>query len=99
MKRLSLVIGALIAAVVMLRRGYRPARLFLLAWSLFLLGTATVALALPLFTHFRRVKAMAGPLLTALLLGSLAAMGSAMLIAEQLAAIVDAPVAVAIQRQ
>jgi hypothetical protein len=43
----------------------------------FLLGTATVALALPLFTHFRRVKAMAGPLLTALLLGSLAAMGSA----------------------
>lgn len=52
----------------------------------FLLGTATVALALPLFTHFRRVKAMAGPLLTALLLGSLAAMGSAMLIAWLLGA-------------
>ncbi len=32
------------AAVVMLRRGYRPARLFLLAWSLFLLGTAMFTL-------------------------------------------------------
>ncbi len=30
----------IIATVVMLRRGYQPARLFLLAWSLFLSGTA-----------------------------------------------------------
>lgn len=52
----------------------------------FLLGPATVALAIPLFTHFRRVKAMAGPLLTALVLGSIAAMGSAMLIAWLLGA-------------
>ena len=38
------VIWIMIAAVVMLRRGYRPARLFLLAWSLFLLGTAMFTL-------------------------------------------------------
>ena len=34
----------IVAAVVMLRRGYKPARLFLLAWSLFLLGTAMFTL-------------------------------------------------------
>ena len=34
----------IVAAVVMVRRGYRPARLFLLAWSLFLLGTAAFTL-------------------------------------------------------
>ena len=34
----------IVAAVVMLRRGYRPARLFLLAWSLFLAGTAMFTL-------------------------------------------------------
>ncbi|QIL20884.1 diguanylate cyclase [Thermomonas sp. HDW16] len=38
------VIWIIVAAVVMLRRGYRPARLFLLAWSLFLLGTAAFTL-------------------------------------------------------
>jgi len=38
------VIWIIVAAVVMLRRGYRPARLFLLAWSLFLLGTAMFTL-------------------------------------------------------
>lgn len=32
------------AAIVMLRRGYKPARLFLLAWSLFLMGTALFTL-------------------------------------------------------
>ena len=34
----------IIATVVMLRRGYQPARLFLLAWSLFLSGTAAFTL-------------------------------------------------------
>ena len=38
------VIWIIVAAVVMLRRDYRPARLFLLAWSLFLLGTAMFTL-------------------------------------------------------
>ena len=38
------VLWIIIAAVVMLRRGYRPARLFLLAWSLFLAGTAMFTL-------------------------------------------------------
>ena len=32
------------AAIVMLRRGYKPARLFLLAWALFLAGTAMFTL-------------------------------------------------------
>jgi len=38
------VIWIIIAAVVMLRRGYKPASLFLLAWSFFLLGTAAFTL-------------------------------------------------------
>ena len=38
------VVWIIIATVVMLRRGYRPARLFLLAWSLFLAGTAAFTL-------------------------------------------------------
>lgn len=32
------------AAIVMLRRGYKPAKLFLLAWALFLIGTAMFTL-------------------------------------------------------
>jgi len=38
------VLWIIIATVVMLRRGYQPARLFLLAWSLFLSGTAAFTL-------------------------------------------------------
>jgi len=38
------VIWIIVAAIVILRGGYRPARLFLLAWSLFLLGTAAFTL-------------------------------------------------------
>jgi diguanylate cyclase len=38
------IVWIMIATVVMLRRGYRPARLFLVAWSLFLLGTAMFTL-------------------------------------------------------
>lgn len=37
------VLWTVIAAVVVLRRGYMPARLFLVAWAVFLAGTATIA--------------------------------------------------------
>lgn len=43
----------------------------------FLLGPATVALAVPLYAQWPRLKAMAGPLLLALLAGSLTAVLSA----------------------
>lgn len=46
----------------------------------FLLGPATVALAIPLFGQFRRLISMAGPLAIALLGGSLTAMLSAVLV-------------------
>lgn len=48
----------------------------------FLLGPATVALAVPLFAHRKRLANMAFPLFVALLAGSATAAGSAMLIAE-----------------
>ncbi len=38
------VVGIVIATVVVLRRGYAPASLLLLAWSMFLLGTAAFTL-------------------------------------------------------
>jgi len=44
----------------------------------FLLGPATVALAIPLYAQFDRLKRMAGPLLLALVAGSLTAALSAM---------------------
>ena len=47
----------------------------------FLLGPATVALAVPLYTHFRKVKRAALPMLAALIAGSLTAMVSAVVIA------------------
>jgi predicted murein hydrolase (TIGR00659 family) len=43
----------------------------------FLLGPATVALALPLYAQMERLKRMAGPLILALFVGSLTAIGSA----------------------
>ena len=46
----------------------------------FLLGPATVALAIPLYAQLGRLKRMAGPLLVALLAGSLTAAVSAVLI-------------------
>lgn len=52
----------------------------------FLLGPATVALAVPLFAHWKRLKQMALPLIIALFAGSLTAAGSAMLIAKALGA-------------
>lgn len=52
----------------------------------FLLGPATVALAVPLFAHWKRLKRMALPLVIALLTGSATAAFSAMGIAKALGA-------------
>lgn len=52
----------------------------------FLLGPATVALAVPLFAYWKRLKRMALPLIVALFAGSITAAGSAMLIAHWLGA-------------
>lgn len=46
----------------------------------FLLGPATVALAIPLYTQFRRVRAMLLPVVVGLLAGSLTAVLSAVLV-------------------
>lgn len=48
----------------------------------FLLGPATVALAIPLYQHFRRVRAMFWPIVCGLLAGSLTAALSAVLVAR-----------------
>jgi predicted murein hydrolase (TIGR00659 family) len=52
----------------------------------FLLGPATVALAVPLFSYWNRLKRMALPLIVALLAGSATAAFSAMAIAKVLGA-------------
>jgi predicted murein hydrolase (TIGR00659 family) len=52
----------------------------------FLLGPATVALAIPLYVHFRRVKAMLVPIVVGLIAGSLTAAFSALLVAKALGA-------------
>jgi len=52
----------------------------------FLLGPATVALAVPLFSYWKRLKRMALPLIVALLAGSATAAFSAMAIAKTLGA-------------
>ena len=53
----------------------------------FLLGPATVALAIPLYGQFQRLVGLAGPLLLALVGGSLTAMLSAVLLATGWAAV------------
>ena len=52
----------------------------------FLLGPATVALAIPLYMQFRRVRAMLLPVVAGLFAGSLTAVLSAVLIARMLGA-------------
>lgn len=52
----------------------------------FLLGPATVALAIPLYTQLRRVRAMLVPVISGLLAGSLSAILSAVWIAQLLGA-------------
>lgn len=56
----------------------------------FLLGPATVALAIPLYRQFARVKRSAVAILVSLLTGSLAAMGSAVLVGYALGGSMDA---------
>ena len=51
-----------------------------------LLGPATVALAIPLYAQIDRLRAMMAPLMVALLAGSIAAIGSAVLIGAALGA-------------
>jgi len=52
----------------------------------FLLGPATVALALPMYANLRRIRRSARAIVTALLAGSVVAAGSAMLIARMMGA-------------
>ena len=52
----------------------------------FLLGPATVALAIPLYTQFKRVRSMLLPVVAGLLAGSLTAIVSAVLVARLLGA-------------
>lgn len=52
----------------------------------FLLGPATVALAIPLHAHFGKLRRMAGPLLVALAAGSLTAAFSAVFVGKLLGA-------------
>lgn len=52
----------------------------------FLLGPATVALAIPLYAQFRKVRAMARPVTLGLIAGSLAAIVSAIAVARLLGA-------------
>ena len=52
----------------------------------FLLGPATVALAIPLYAQIGRLKRMIGPMLVALLIGSLTAAGSAVIVGRILGA-------------
>jgi predicted murein hydrolase (TIGR00659 family) len=52
----------------------------------FLLGPATVALAVPLYANWARVRSMAGPIAVALIVGSVTATLSAVLIAHLLGA-------------
>ncbi len=52
----------------------------------FLLGPATVALALPMYANLKRIRASARAIVPALLAGSVVAAGSAMLIAQVMGA-------------
>lgn len=52
----------------------------------FLLGPATVALAIPLYTHFRKVREMAMPIMVGLFAGSMTAIVSAIGVARLLGA-------------
>jgi len=61
----------------------------------FLLGPATVALAIPLYTQFRRVRSMLLPVVVGLLAGSLTAIMSAVLVARLLGASVSTQLSLA----
>lgn len=61
----------------------------------FLLGPATVALAVPLYTQFAKLKLLAGPILAALLAGMVTAVASAVGIAWALGASRETLIAIA----
>lgn len=80
-------IAAALLAAVLLGTGTPYARYFEGAQFVhFLLGPATVALAIPLSTHFRRVRKALLPMLAALITGSMTAVLSAVWIARMLGA-------------
>ena len=81
-----LIAIALIAAFLMLTGIPYPRYFEGAQFVHFLLGPATVALAVPLFAHWKRLKRMALPLILALLAGSATAAFSAMAIARLLGA-------------
>jgi predicted murein hydrolase (TIGR00659 family) len=82
------VLIAVVALVALLSATGTPYRTYFdgAQFVHFLLGPATVALAIPLYAQFDRLKRMAGPLLVALLAGSVAAAFSAVLIGKLLGA-------------
>lgn len=85
------LIAIVLVAAVLLIGGIPYAQYFAGAKLVhFLLGPATVALAIPLYAHMRRLRAQLLQILLALLAGSLTAICSAMVIARWLGA--SAPV-------
>ena len=82
------VLLAVLALVVLLSVTHTPYRKYFdgAQFVHFLLGPATVALAIPLYAQFGRLKRMAGPLLLALFAGSLTAVISAVVVARLLGA-------------
>lgn len=75
----SVLIGLLVVSGVSYSDYFNSVRFLHL-----LLGPATVALAIPLYSNLSKVRAMLGPLLLALLAGSLIGMVSALLLAKAL---------------
>lgn len=78
---IALLVGLLVASDTPYRTYFDGAQ-----FVHFLLGPATVALAIPLYAQFARLRAMLLPALVALVAGALAAAGSAMAIGWALGA-------------
>lgn len=82
-----MLISVVILSVLLLATGTPYAAYFQGAQYVhFLLGPATVALALPMYANLRRIRRSARAILPALLAGSIVASASAMLIARMLGA-------------
>ncbi len=83
----SVMITLILLSLVLWATGISYERYFASAQFIhFLLGPATVALAIPLFASWHRLKSMAAPLIVALLAGVIATSASALLIAYFLGA-------------
>lgn len=74
------VLVSIVLIIVILRLGQVPYQTYFNGAQLYhwLLGTATVALAVPLFDNLQRVRALLLPLVVALIVGGLAGMLSAL---------------------